>query len=145
MSVKFIDDVNFEGGNPFGEADPKAELTDETWLMGRKTQESRLFVEFELNSPLDLESFSVNSRSIISKFCYWQYRGEGCRYQGLPIERDDGEKFQDLNGDGVAPNYSPTVGIGAAVYAGSFFNDPDAIWNVSKSNQKVLETILLIQ
>ena len=133
VSVKFIDDENFEGGNPFGEADPKAELTNETWLMGRKTQESRLFVEFELNSPLDLESFSVNSRSVISKFCYWQYRGEGCRYKGLPIERSDGENFQDLNGDGVAPNYSPTVGIGAAVYAGSFFNDPDAIWDVSKS------------
>ena len=48
VSVKFIDDVNFEGGNPFGEADPNAELTDETWLMGRKTQESKLFVEFEL-------------------------------------------------------------------------------------------------
>ena len=59
VSVKFIDDVNFEGGNPFGSADSKAELTDETWLMGRKTQESKIFVEFELNSPLDLESFSV--------------------------------------------------------------------------------------
>ena len=125
VSVKFIDDVNFEGGNPFGEADPKAELTDETWLMGRKTQESRLFVEFELNSPLDLESFSVNSRSIISKFCYWQYRGEGCRYQGLPIERDDGEKFQDLDGNGVAPDDNP-----------SFFNSPTGIWSVSGEYEK---------
>jgi lambda family phage minor tail protein L len=125
VSVKFIDDVNFEGGNPFGEADPKAELTDETWLMGRKTQESRLFVEFELNSPLDLESFSVNSRSIISKFCYWQYRGEGCRYQGLPIERDDGEKFQDLDGNGVAPDDNP-----------SFFNSPRDIWSVSGEYNK---------
>ena len=125
VSVKFIDDVNFEGGNPFGEADPKAELTDETWLMGRKTQESRLFVEFELNSPLDLESFSVNSRSIISKFCYWQYRGEGCRYQGLPIERDDGEKFQDLDGNGVAPDDNP-----------SFFNIPTGIWSVSGEYNK---------
>ena len=112
VSVKFIDDENFEGGNPFGEADPKAELTDETWLMGRKTQESRLFVEFELNSPLDLESSSVNPRSIVSKFCPWQYRGEGCRYEGLPIERSDGEKFQDLGGNGVAPQYRRPVGIG---------------------------------
>jgi lambda family phage minor tail protein L len=128
VSVKFIDDVNFEGGNPFGEADSKAELTDETWLMGRKTQESKLFVEFELNSPLDLESSSINSRSVISKFCYWQYRGEGCRYQGLPIERDDGEKFQDLDGNGVAPNYSPPIGSPV-----SFFDDRSAIWSSSRN------------
>ena len=124
VSVKFIDDENFEGGNPFGEADPKAELTDEVWLMGRKTQESRLFVEFELNSPLDLESASVNPRSIVSKFCPWQYRGEGCRYQGQPIERSDGQKFQDLDGNGVTPNYTPPPN-----YAGSFLGDSSAIWS----------------
>jgi len=131
VSVKFIDDANFEGGNPFGEADPKAELTDETWLMGRKTQESKLFVEFELNSPLDLEGFSVNSRSVVSKFCYWQYRGEGCRYQGLPIEKSDGQNFQDLDGNGVAPNYSPTKNVNASGpdSAGSFFDNPDSIWD----------------
>ena len=131
VSVKFIDDENFEGGNPFGEADPKAELTDETWLMGRKTQESKLFVEFELNSPLDLEGFSVNSRSVVSKFCYWQYRGEGCRYQGLPIERSDGQNFQDLDGSGVSPNYTPQSG-----YAGSFFDNPTSIWAASRGYTK---------
>ncbi len=131
VSVKFIDDENFEGGNPFGEPDSKAELTDETWLMGRKTQESKLFVEFELNSPLDLESFSVNSRSVVAKFCYWQYRGEGCRYQGLPIEKDNGDEFQDLNGNGVAPNYSPPIGSPV-----SFFDDQSAIWSSSRDYVK---------
>ena len=131
VSVKFIDDENFEGGNPFGEADPKAELTNETWLMGRKTQESKIFVEFELNSPLDLESFSVNSRSVISKFCYWQYRGEGCRYKGIPVERSDGENFQDINGSGVAPNYSQPINSPV-----SFFTDPSAIWSVSGEYNK---------
>tara|TARA_R110000824_G_scaffold33198_1_gene106528 strand:+ start:118 stop:2265 length:2148 start_codon:yes stop_codon:yes gene_type:complete len=131
VSVKFIDDENFEGGNPFGEADPKAELTNETWLMGRKTQESKIFVEFELNSPLDLESFSVNSRSVVSKFCYWQYRGEGCRYKGIPVERSDGENFQDINGSGVAPNYSQPINSPV-----SFFTDPSAIWSVSGEYNK---------
>ena len=127
VSVKFIDDVNFEGGNPFGEADPNAELTNETWLMGRKTQESKLFVEFELTSPLDIDNFSVNSRNIISKFCYWQYRGEGCRYAGLPIEDSDGNPFEDIDGVAVVPKYNAPAD--SPVW---FFNDQSAIWNPSK-------------
>ena len=99
VQVKFLDDDNFDGGNPFGVADSKAELLDEEWIMGRKTQESKIFVEFELNSPLDLESFSINSRGIQAKFCGWQYRGEGCRYQGLPIEQEDGSPFLDVDGE----------------------------------------------
>jgi len=131
VSVKFIDDVNFEGGNPFGTPDPKAELTDETWLMGRKTQESKIFVEFELNSPLDLENFTVNNRSIVSKFCYWQYRGEGCRYAGLPIERDDGENFLDPTGGPVVPNYKKPANSPV-----SFFNDPSALWSAGREYVK---------
>ena len=134
VSVKFIDDANFEGGNPFGSADPKAELTDETWLMGRKTQESKIFVEFELNSPLDLESFSVNNRNIVSKFCYWQYRGEGCRYAGIPIERADGEAFLDPTGGPVVPKYRPPENVNPAAAASPtyFLADPNAIWNPTK-------------
>jgi len=131
VSVKFIDDENFEGGNPFGTPDPKAELTDETWLMGRKTQESKIFVEFELNSPLDLENFTVNNRSIVSKFCYWQYRGEGCRYAGLPIERDDGEGFLDPTGGPVVPNYRKPANSPV-----SFFDDPSALWSVGREYVK---------
>ena len=131
VSVKFIDDENFEGGNPFGTADPKAELTDETWLMGRKTQESKIFVEFELNSPLDLENFTVNNRSIVSKFCYWQYRGEGCRYAGLPIERDDGESFLDPTGGPVVPSYQSPANSPV-----SFFDDPSALWDSTRTYVK---------
>jgi len=134
VSVKFIDDVNFEGGNPFGSADAKAELTDETWLMGRKTQESKIFVEFELNSPLDLESFSVNNRNVVSKFCYWQYRGEGCRYAGIPIERADGEAFLDPTGGPVVPKYRPigNADPNAPASPTYFLDDPNAIWNATK-------------
>ena len=107
VQVKFLDDDNFDGGNPFGIADSKAELLDEEWIMGRKTQESKIFVEFELNSPLDLESFSVNSRGILGRFCCWQYRGEGCRYQGLPIEQEDGTPFRNPDDTTVLPQYTP--------------------------------------
>jgi lambda family phage minor tail protein L len=136
--IKNLDDVNFDGGNPFGAANPEAEISSETWLIGQKLQENKVFVEFELNSPLDLESFDVNYRSIIAKYCYWQYRGEGCRYEGLPIERDDGESFTDPTGGTVAPIYrhfsrDPLV---AGDNPASFFDDPDAEYAINREYQK---------
>jgi lambda family phage minor tail protein L len=134
VSVKYLDDSNFEGGNPFGVADPKAELANETWLMGRKVLEDKIFVEFELNSPLDLESFSVNSRGITAKFCYWQYRGEGCRYMGHPIERDDGRAFLDASGKSVTPNeWSVQAPEGSPV---DFMLDPTAEWSATQDYAK---------
>ena len=131
VQVKFIDDVNFEGGNPFGVADPQAELINETWIMGRKTQESKIFAEFELNSPLDLENFSINSRGVVSKFCYWQYRGQGCRYNGLPIEKDDGSPFLDADGNAVIPNYEKIENSPV-----DFFFDPSAKWDATRTYPK---------
>ena len=131
VQVKFLDDSNFDGGNPFGIADSKAELANETWLMGRKTQESKLFVEFELNSPLDLENFTVNSRNVISKFCYWQYRGEGCRYQGQPIEKEDGSPFLDAEGNRIVPTYESPANAtaGRTNSPVDFLFDPAAKWS----------------
>ena len=127
VQVKFLDDDNFDGGNPFGVADSKAELLDEEWIMGRKTQESKIFVEFELNSPLDLENFSINSRGVQAKFCYWQYRGEGCRYQGLPIEQADGSPFLTTGKVPVVPRYAP---LGES--QGDFWSDESIRWNTNR-------------
>ena len=132
--VKNLDDVNFDGGNPFGTANPEAEISSETWLIGQKLQENKIFVEFELNSPLDLESFDVNYRSIIAKHCFWQYRGEGCRYQGLPIERDDGELFTNATGKNITPTYRSFANqpIEGGSSASNFFNDPDTEYNINR-------------
>ena len=136
VSIKYIDDTNFDGPNPFGIADPKAELTDETWLVGRKTQESKVFVELELASPLDLESFDVNYREVVSKFCYWKYRGEGCRYAGLPVEKADESPFVDSAGSVVVPSYNAPTGAGGEISPVTFFNDPSAEWATNKSYSK---------
>ena len=133
VSVRFLDDTNFDGGNPFGVADPTAELTNELWLMGRKIQESKIFVEFELNSPLDLENFTVNSRGVVAKFCYWQYRGEGCRYEGFPIEKEDGSPFVDADGNSVVPNWPSSYATNSAI---NFFTDPTAVWEPSTNYVK---------
>lgn len=88
--VKYLDDINFDGGNPWGEADASAELSNDTYVISQKTAENKTFVEFELTSPLDLENFEMNSRIIMSRYCSWHYRGNGCNYMGPPIETEDG-------------------------------------------------------
>jgi len=96
--VKYLDDINFDGGNPWGQADSSAELSLDTFVISQKTAENKVFVEFELSSPLDLENFEVNNRLIIARYCSWYYRGNGCNYEGLPIETEYGQTLK-LNND----------------------------------------------
>ena len=100
--LKHLDDVNFDAGNPFGVANPDAEISEEKYFFGQKTIENHTYVEFELNSPLDLDNFGVNERTISAKYCYWQYRGLGCQYAGKPIEKSDGLPFTNVDNEIVA-------------------------------------------
>lgn len=98
--VKFLDDINFDGGNPWGEADSSAEISNDTYLIGQKTAENKLYIELELTSPLDLENFELNNRVILSRYCSWYYRGNGCNYDGPPVQSEDG-RFLIINQDSV--------------------------------------------
>jgi lambda family phage minor tail protein L len=95
--VKYLDDANFDGGNPWSQADASAEISKDTFVISQKTAENKAFVEFELTSPLDLENFEINNRLIMSRYCPWYYRGNGCNYKGIPIETEDGRSLQVLN------------------------------------------------
>tara|TARA_R110002020_G_scaffold179279_1_gene372487 strand:- start:7833 stop:9752 length:1920 start_codon:yes stop_codon:yes gene_type:complete len=122
--LKNIDDVNFDGGNPWNSANATATISTEDYVVGRKVQESKLFVEFELSSPLDVESFNVNDRAIVANYCFWQYRGQGCRYEGMPIETQGSKAFKDAEGNAVTPTYR-----GLDNSQTSFYNDINAEWN----------------
>ncbi len=92
--IKYIDDVNFDGGvNPFGVADPNAEISSETFVISQKLQENKNFVEFELTAPFDLENFNVPGRLVLGRYCYWQYRGVGCNYFGRPVCQENDQQF----------------------------------------------------
>mgnify|MGYP000944827694 CR=1 FL=1 len=120
--LKYLDDANFEGGNPFGSQDFTAEISDESYLVGQKLSENKLFVELELTSPLDLENFEVTNRQILAKYCYWMYRGKGCNYLKGPVEKENGYNFIDSDGNAVVP-FSPTQG---------FLTDPTNLWSSAK-------------
>jgi lambda family phage minor tail protein L len=76
---KFLDAVNFSGGNPT--ADPTAKFEDEIWYIDRVSQENPELVEFELTSKLDLLNLTLPRRQVL-EHCPWKYRGSECGYQG---------------------------------------------------------------
>ena len=83
---KFLDAVNFTGGN--ATADPTAKFEDEIWYIDRVANENPELVEFELASKLDLTNLALPRRQIL-EHCQWQYRGEECGYTGT--------RYFDLN------------------------------------------------
>jgi lambda family phage minor tail protein L len=117
--LKYIDDINFDGGNPFGGENFYAEISSESFLVSQKTAENKLFVELELTSPLDVDNFEVNDRKILAKYCYWKYRGQGCNYCGLPVEKEDGSPFSN------APNNID--------YNAGFNDNVNYLWSENKT------------
>jgi lambda family phage minor tail protein L len=76
---KFLDAVNFSGGNPT--ADPTAKFEDEIWYIDRVATENPQVVEFELTSKLDLLNLALPRRQVL-EHCPWRYRGTECGYTG---------------------------------------------------------------
>src|SRR6056300_846445 len=83
---KFLDAVNFSGGN--ATADPTAKFEDEIWYIDRVANENPQAVEFELTSKLDLTNLALPRRQVL-EHCPWQYRGAECGYTG--------RRYFDLN------------------------------------------------
>lgn len=60
-----------------GGADASApiEFPIKRYIIDRIAEEDSTVVSFELSSPFDLEGITVPSRSIIGKYCSWEYQG----------------------------------------------------------------------
>jgi len=108
--IRFIDEVNFlnysgdqdywrsMGINP----DPLSKLRDEEWVINQKVTENKNLIKYELSSPLDLENAVIPNRQIINNYCVWKYRGNGCKYSGVPCADSNDVKFTGaLNNRGV--------------------------------------------
>lgn len=80
--AKYLDAVNFVDGNPT--ANPLEHFPDEVYKIVQKTQENRLYIEFELGSPLDVAGVMLPRRQAIAGVCTHTYRSELCGYTGGP-------------------------------------------------------------
>jgi lambda family phage minor tail protein L len=82
--LKYIDAANFPNNfNPFAIPDPEARFSDDQFIVNKKSQENKFYVEFELISPLEYEGAKLPARVMIANYCPWKYRGAGCRYGQL--------------------------------------------------------------
>ena len=99
LFLKHLDTINFDGEeNPFGQPDPLAYISKEKYLISQKIVENKQIVQFELITPFDLQSLETATRAIYGRYCYWQYRGMGCNYQGDLICKENDENFK------ISPN-----------------------------------------
>jgi lambda family phage minor tail protein L len=94
--LKHLDAENFDGNeNPYGTPDPLAYISKEKYLISQKIAENKQLVQFELITPFDLQSLETATRAIYGRYCYWQYRGSGCNYQGDLICKENDENFTE--------------------------------------------------
>lgn len=95
--VKYLDAVNFPGGNPL--ADPTAEFARDVFFVNRKVSENAVVIEFELATMLDVHGLKVPRRVMVPNVCPWRYRGEGCGYAGPPVATELDVPTSDTNKD----------------------------------------------
>ena len=94
LFLKHLDGINFdEGENPFGTPDPLSYISQERYLISQKIIENKQIIQFELITPFDLQSLETATRAIYGRYCYWQYRGAGCGYQGDLICQENDADF----------------------------------------------------
>lgn len=87
---RFLDAINFTGGNP--NADPGEHYPLETYYIERRSDETNLFIEWELRWPFDLSGQKIPARAIVENICPWQYKSTECGW--VPVV---GKYFNNLD------------------------------------------------
>ena len=107
--VKFLDDANFSNGkNPYYDlatnttlANSDSHLPDQTFYVNRRVSETKDVVELELSTVFELDNVFLPNRNVYSKYCTWNYRGNGCRFNNEPKTTSNSQPFTDSSGSTV--------------------------------------------
>ena len=97
--VRYIDNDNFDGDNPFGTPDTTAEFPKEIYYVQRKVSENRDIVTFELGASFDLAGVRAPKRHCSQNLCPWIYRGSECGYSGSDFFNENDESVDDSADD----------------------------------------------
>ncbi len=129
--LKFIDGKNFKHEvNPYGAPDPNARFPDDVYVINQKVAENKNIVEFELVSPLEMDTVKLPGRQIISNYCPWIYRGQGCSYGNTAIRRkerwtppDSAQSRGEPIADGKDKEFTSSKGYGFSVDGNATWQD----------------------
>lgn len=80
--AKFLDSVNFDGGNP--NADPMQEAVS-LYVIEQLKSLDDVTATFELALPIETDGARIPLLMITSDTCIWQYRSSQCGYTGGPV------------------------------------------------------------
>jgi lambda family phage minor tail protein L len=83
---KYLDAVNFPGGNP--NADPSTYFDDDVFFVARRVSSNPIFVEYEMAVAFDVTGILLPRRQVIASTCMWVYRSAECSYAGGAILND---------------------------------------------------------
>lgn len=86
--AKYLDEANFVGGN--AQADPNAHFPPDIFIVERKVSETKLQIEFELTSAVDLEEIRLPKRQLLASSCNAVYKSSRCGYAGALATCDKG-------------------------------------------------------
>ena len=73
--------TDFYPSDNFASGDAPPEFPPDVYYIDRKSHESKLTIEFELASILDVEGVKLPGRLVIANRCPFTYRGSGCCYE----------------------------------------------------------------
>ncbi|EFF6684320.1 phage minor tail protein L [Escherichia coli] len=96
VAVKYLDAINFPNGNP--EADPSIEAVS-IYVIEAMSEENPDQVQYELATPVDADKAVIPGRTILADVCQWQYRGDGCGYNGGAVATDKDIPTSDISQD----------------------------------------------
>lgn len=132
--LKFIDNENFDDNkNPFSTPDPENRFEDDFFIFNRKVNENKVFVEFELVSPLEVENIKLPGRLMIANYCPWVYRGIGCKYGSRSDYKNQnvlGETAEEIFTQSGNSHTDGNLGVPIADENDKLFIDPEG-YNIS--------------
>jgi lambda family phage minor tail protein L len=137
--LKYLDAQNFHNNeNPFGDPDVNSRFPDDKFIINQKTAEDKNTIEFELVSPLEMDTVKLPSRHVISNYCNWVYRGHGCGYGNTYLH--PAEVFNEDPGAAIGVPRADEKDRRFVKGSGSYWLDQTNTQTIEGEDKKILNT-----
>lgn len=139
--ARFLDNANWARGNPWGTPDPLAAYEPEVYFVSRTITENPEMVQWELQTPFELDNVKLPRRPILSILCSFQYRDpETCGYTGVPVMDRFGKSFTEAAPEG----YGYTLNLRGFWSPLDTYNTGDWVYVTSENDFSYGDTLVYV-